>query len=425
MTARRRPPRRLAALAVAALLAACGPLPQPFRHDDGAVADLARPKLERGLTLRLGTDLPQAEALTEQLQRSFDLLEIPLALPGSPAGGRVLAVAAQDGALVWRLLAPDGKEIAQLSRPAPATAAAAARQASEIATAISASFDDPDAQGSHPSATRPRIRPRVRVEPLRGLPGNGDQALTAALVTALSRRGVDVVQDGPITVVGQITITPAPADTGPDREILQVSWLVKAGSAGGRQLARLDQAGPVPKGRLGQPWGALAGDIAEGGALDLTKVLRLAAEALADGDQPPPPQVPRGLALPPTLAAPPPQATPPEPPQPPATTPAGPKPFTQTGAADIGKPVSNDPAISTTPGPSAASVPPPPPVRKGAKPATRAKASAAKAKVMTQSQSLSKSAAKAKPPADQDLRPQSVPPVTDTADPVSRSHPDR
>ena len=52
----------LGSVLVAALAAACGDIPQPFRHDDEGVPRLARPKMTRGVTIRPPEPTPEGRA---------------------------------------------------------------------------------------------------------------------------------------------------------------------------------------------------------------------------------------------------------------------------------------------------------------------------------------------------------------------------
>jgi hypothetical protein len=279
-------------LAGAVLLAGCGEIPQPFRHE-GPPPALVRPKMGRGIVVRPVAGPPQ---LAESVVAALEEREIPAIVSSAPASGHVIeAVPVADG-LTWSLTAPDGAVLASVRQPTPPAAwdgpdaVRLKRAATEIAAALAAGLSDPDAQPRLDARPVELARPRVRIDPIAGLPGDGGPALTESLSRALRSSGIDVVRSGAAYVLRAVaSVTPA---KGGD-DLLAVSWQLKR-AVGGAQLAAIDQEGEVPRGRLSQPWGALARDIAEGGASGIIQVVRAAerespAPREADGDFPPSP----------------------------------------------------------------------------------------------------------------------------------------
>lgn len=261
--------RRLALpVVMAAALAGCGELPQPFRHE-GAPPTLARPKMTRGLTVRpvAGMEPDMAAALVKALENH----EVPATTSGGPAFGHVVeAVAAPGGGLQWLLIPPGGEPVAVHAHPRPTDPRALRRAVEDTAAALSHRLTDPDA-APPPGQAAPK-RPSIRMVPVKGLPGDGDRALTHATRRALERTGFVLAEDGADYVIEAHTaVTPAQ----PGEETLIVTWVVRTGA--GKELAAIDQEGAVPKGRLAQPWGALARDIAEGGAAGIIEVVAAAA----------------------------------------------------------------------------------------------------------------------------------------------------
>lgn len=268
------------ALAVAGLgLAACGDIPQPFRHDDDGVPRLARPKMTRGVTVRPPDDSAEARALAESLVRALEDQEVPALVHAGPAFGHVIDGHLQgDGKTVtvrWTLKAPDGAEAATATHAVarsllePANPLLLKRAAAKPATALAAPLADPDAMPGQPTkAAAPDTRPTVTVAPLRGLPGDGDRSLTEAIKRALGRGGLLVKDAGADYMVeGKVTVAPGL----PGEDTVTVAWIVKKGS--GAELGRIAQDGGVPRGRLAQPWGSMARDIAEGGAAGVVEVV--------------------------------------------------------------------------------------------------------------------------------------------------------
>ncbi|WP_211550298.1 hypothetical protein [Magnetospirillum sulfuroxidans] len=356
-----RPVLFIAALTV---LAACDTVPKPFRHEDGVISALARPKLGRGIALRPSDDLGQSDILMAAVIQAFEDREVPVTLRHGPGFGRVIEAspeghAAQGQGIVWRLLAADGSEMNRLVTT-PATLAKLA--AAQVAAQFYPLLEDPDAKPQIAAGTTLPPRPVVRIEPMKGLPGDGDTVLPQALAKALGRERIDVTDTAPYTVVGVVSVAPS----GANEDTVTISWLVKRGGAGGAQLARIDQGGAVPRGRLNLTWGSMARDIAEGGASGVAEVVRLAERNRQEQESA-----------------------------------AGSRQFTEAGPADIGKPELSDqtnsaptpspmpsePAPSAVAGPSEAPSPaspatpdtaepaPPKPVKAVVKPKSSAKSS--------------------------------------------------
>lgn len=309
--------RPLLLMAGLSVLAACETVPKPFRHEEGVISALARPKLGRGIALRPSGDLASADLLMEAVIKAFEDREVPVSLRQGPGFGRVIEATPegqppQGQTIVWRLLAADGSEMSRVVTP-PATQPKLA--AAQVAAQFYPLLEDPDAKPQITAGTNLPPRPKVRIEPMKGLPGDGDTVLPQALAKALGRERIDVADIAPYTVVGVITVAPS----GANDDIVTISWLVKRDNAGGPQLASIDQGGAVPRGRLNLPWGSMARDIAEGGASGVAEVVRLAERNRQEQESD-----------------------------------AGSRQFTEAGPADIGKSESSDQTNS------ARIVPPPP-----------------------------------------------------------------
>ncbi|MGE4280196.1 MAG: hypothetical protein AB7G62_11445 [Magnetospirillum sp.] len=259
---------RLALVAALILgLTACETIPRPFKHaDDSAVSPLARPKLGRGIALRLPDDMAGGQALAEATLSAFENSEVPVTLRHGPGFGRVIEVQPAGSVILWQLADADGTEMGRVTTSSSLPAKLAAAQ-------VTANFlpllDDPDAK---PQLAVKDLPPPLttRLAPIKGLPGDGDQSLTRALMKALELRGITLSEDSTTTVVGTVTI----AQMGAVEDLVTVSWQVKRGDSQGPLLARIDQGGSVPRDRLKLPWGSLARDIGEGGAQSIAEVLR-------------------------------------------------------------------------------------------------------------------------------------------------------
>jgi len=102
-----------------------------------------------------------------------------------------------------------------------------------------------------------------------GIPGDGAQSLRRALKGALERRGLLVVsEEGDMLVTPQLHLTSGQAN----ESKLEITWLIT--SKEGTSLGQAKQQGLAPSQVLNGTWGALAHDIAEGGADGIVTVVQ-------------------------------------------------------------------------------------------------------------------------------------------------------
>jgi hypothetical protein len=319
-------------LLLAAAVAACGDIPQPFRHD-GPPPTLARPKMGRGLTIRPILAFPD---MAETMVKALEAKEVPATVNPNAAFGHVLTAEQVDNSLAWALTAADGSIVTTFTQPVPRAVWQSPDPqrlkllATEAAGILSARLTDPDAQPRRDASAVEATRPKVRIEPIAGLPGDGDKALVQALRLALEAAGLDIVPAGGAYVVRGLASV-SPAKSGDD--LLSVAWQIRRAVDGG-QMASINQEGEVPRGRLKGPWGGLARDIAEGGAAGIISVVRAAERS--------------GKAAP--------EATAPAA----ASPPPAPSPFTEMRPADIGKTDSREQktVAGTPPGQAKAAIKP-------------------------------------------------------------------
>lgn len=266
--------RFISALLLLLLVAACGEMPQPFRHE-GLNPSVAPPG-PRNVMVRGPDDGPSGGGLAGAIVRRLADQDIPASTRSATAGSWVLAAETEErGAsltLRWRLASPDGEPPLSFAQTLPAAVwekagpATLGRMADEVVAHFSPVLHgvDPNA----PAAPPTRV-PVVRVEPLGGLPGDGDTALPKALGIALRRLGMQLGgAEAELAVRGRVAVLPGR----PGEEILEVTWIV-LDARDGRELGKAAQQGALPKGRLAGPWGALAGDIAAGGAEGIADIV--------------------------------------------------------------------------------------------------------------------------------------------------------
>ncbi len=271
--------RALAVLGMVAATAACGDIPQPFRHE-GDISSLARPKLTRAVTVR-PLDGEMGPLLADSLVKALEEQEVPALVQSGPAFGHVIEGTIEDSpkvlAVRWTLKGPDGTPAATTLQAIPKslltnpTPVLLKRAAADTATRLAQPLADPDAQPVNPVETAAADkRPSVTVIPLRGLPGDGDKALTLAIRRALDGSTLLVKdENADYMVEGKVTVAPGL----PGEDTVTVAWILKR-AKDGVELGNIGQQGAVPRGRLSGSWGAMARDIAEGGAAGLADVIR-------------------------------------------------------------------------------------------------------------------------------------------------------
>ncbi len=287
--------KRWSGLVFLLALSACGSLPQPFRHE-GESHPLTRPSLTRGVTVRPLDDAPQGEALARAMVKALEHREIPAAARSGDAFGHVIEGAfSPRGKVVdvaWILRAPDGENAATYRKEMSAAEwnnvdePALDRLAEEAIGVLAQPLNQQAPEGTTPLDPTDRSL-TVTLIPLRGLPGDGNKALTNAMRTALERSGILVRTEGSVyTIEGKVTIAPSL----PGEDSVTLVWVVTR-TKDKTSVGTIDQNGAVPRGHLSRTWGSIAQDMAEGGAVGvkdlLTKGQGSSTLAGAQGAEPP------------------------------------------------------------------------------------------------------------------------------------------
>ncbi|HEU0069649.1 MAG TPA: hypothetical protein VFS04_00005, partial [Alphaproteobacteria bacterium] len=185
--------------------------------------------------------------------------------------------------LDWRLVAPDGREIAHFASEPRAGAAdwqslsPALRSAiaSDVVRGLERYLDD--AEGIPPAAAE---LPKVTIAGVDGLPGSGPQAMARALEYHLKEAGLtvgDAVADHGAILMGAIEVTPAQPRGGVALDNLKVSWTVLRPD--GREVGVISQANDVPRAQLQGAWGDLAFLIAEAATPGIVDLLQQMVQA--------------------------------------------------------------------------------------------------------------------------------------------------
>lgn|GEM_PF-1505856 len=253
---------------------ACGPLPRAFKPDHKPLSN-AFHQLEdvEGVVVGRIEGVPDdlTMPLAEKLVENFHKADIPASTSRAHRHGHLLTGKAKLGpatgkrrhlVIDWRLSDKNGKEIGVRTTRHRVRARnwekgseavlqrVALRSVSEIATLFR----------SNPNHTAPAKLPNsVVVRAVDGAPGDGGTVLPIAIRSVLRQAGVtvkDTLSEANLSLGAQIKVDPDTAAH--DRVTIVWEFKDKAGSV----VRRMRQSNKIPKGRLSQPWGSLAYDIA-------------------------------------------------------------------------------------------------------------------------------------------------------------------
>ena len=273
-------------LAATVALAACQPLPQPFRPDakDGVNRLLVRNDIG-GVVVRPveGLAKAQSDALADAMVDALHKSEIPAATSGGNLMSLHLDGTATERpgnriAVAWRLTDPAGRQVgtAEAEGTPADPASLAAHAAPKVAALVEGTPAKPKAD---PAAVR-GAPPMLTVWPVVGAPGDGDPALSRAMHDALKAAEVpvsDELTDHGLVIAGSVHVGPAE----PGSETVEILWTVLDST--GTEVAKLAQNNTVPKGSLDGEWGPLARMIADSAIPGVIDMLRQLPPGRASG----------------------------------------------------------------------------------------------------------------------------------------------
>ncbi|MGB2932269.1 MAG: hypothetical protein WBE08_06120 [Methyloceanibacter sp.] len=128
----------------------------------------------------------------------------------------------------------------------------------------------PIAVGAETDAAKPDDAAPLALIAVAGAPGDGEQALTAALAKRLSAAGIKSASafgDNVYSVEGTVRVTAAKGG----RQSVRIDWTVFAPD--GSTLGGVSQTRSVRKGSLERKWGASADAAARAAAAEIVKLL--------------------------------------------------------------------------------------------------------------------------------------------------------
>jgi hypothetical protein len=281
------------ALLLAALLAACQPLPHPFA-EDRPPASLLAVRDSAGVSIAPIEGGPSATAgkLGAAVASALGKRDIPASdrttsLSSYLLFGRLEAQRprAGKGALTvhWRLQDSGGRSVgertARLEAPARAWDSGDDNIIASLAEASAAEIAPLLADEAAPAAAEAAEggRTRIAIRPVSGAPGDGAKSLANAIATVLKRQDLAVLDDpsakADVILDGEVTIAPVK----PDKQHVKIVWHVRRGD--GAEIGTVGQENDVPKGLLDGAWGDVAYSVAIAGADGLLQVIaRVAPE---------------------------------------------------------------------------------------------------------------------------------------------------
>lgn len=247
-------------LALIAGLAACGPLPRPFQSDKAneLVTD------QKALAPISIAPIAGQPGLAAALTRALDEQEIAATTSGEGHFSSLTGhIGGDEGkpVLVWQLADGDGHVFGEVRQPLEGDvrmlAAAAAQQIADFLRGIDSGATDL-ANGPH-----------VFFQGLSAPRDIDGQSLARAMGRALTGEGMIIDTKSPTYLIsGHMRVTPAAEG----QDVVALEWVVK--TSDGQEMGRVNQASPVPRGRLLGPLTALAREIAEAGASGVAQVIR-------------------------------------------------------------------------------------------------------------------------------------------------------
>ena len=266
------------------VLTNCQPIPRIFQPDDKSRADFSDFAIADKLGVFVagidnappGLDQGLVAALVDRLQAR----DIAASATSANRGSYLLTCEAQlteprSVTLFWRLIDAEGlvvgmvdqKSALDINAWAAGDPALVERIVGEAAPRLAAIIGDHDP--AMLARATPGLLRAVYVAPVRGAPGDGNEALTNAMRRTLKAANLAISPDPPsieINVRGDVSTV-----AGDAFEEVTIRWRVV--DASGAELGVVSQSNQVPAGSLDGAWGPIAMAVAQGGAEGVIRIL--------------------------------------------------------------------------------------------------------------------------------------------------------
>lgn len=272
-------------LALVLVMAACGPLPRPFKPDqDSSANPLVGEVAAKGVWIEPidGVSPPMSKMLTESLVKGFEIYGLH-AFTGDNVNGRFrlkgrAEINDKDPTLPyivlinWTLYNYQGEAIENETQGVPGSrhdweygspkiVADVGENGSEILASLIAKYDELESFGAQP------VGPKLAglwVKPIEKAPGDGNVSLTRAIKAAIKGAGIAVAPErrfAEFVLEGNVSLSPHDDKL----ERVKIIWAVMTPE--GREIGRATQQNLVDTGTFKGPWGEVAAMVA-GAALE-------------------------------------------------------------------------------------------------------------------------------------------------------------
>lgn len=266
------------------MLCSCQPIPHPFADVVPSTnSPLLTPPDSAGVAVEKIAGAPAAagDALAADMAKALQDADVPASAIASNRGsyrlsGTATAQNASNGMLrvrvVWEMRDARGARVGR-EKTSATLPAAAWREGGSALVALTRTAAPSLAKkiAGKPPSPLTDIDPVVAVRVLGDAPGDGVQALTHAMETALRRAAVTLA-DKPgakpsLVVQGKIEVTPSAAG----KQNLKISWSLLRPD--GERIGEVHQRNAVPAALLDGAWGLTAYDIASAAVPGVTALI--------------------------------------------------------------------------------------------------------------------------------------------------------
>lgn len=177
------------------------------------------------------------------------------------------------GTIAWRLTDAQGEERARFSTPLGGdentiSDALFGPMADQIAAQVDGALSAPGSQVAQAPVVAEM--PHASVAQVTGAPGDGNTAITKALIALLPLKGIkvsDKKEKPDWRVEGKVKVEPK----SPEEDVVTLRWRVVDGQ--GRELGTITQQNAVPHKRLDVKWGEIAAFAAEAAAEGISQLI--------------------------------------------------------------------------------------------------------------------------------------------------------